>query len=171
MRSVGSLDVDQAQNIQDNVQRYEGGTQLSPSLSERGQLSDLVDGGYKLIWHKVQVIVDSATAYDRHHRIYDKLLRNVEQPDPSTNDFAELAGNAAKIAVTYGSLKLTMESLPHDHLARREFVHQFALEMLALCTVGIVIGAYELAVVAANAVIWVTLQIINVGPIPELIGR
>lgn len=145
-------------------------SQLSPVLNDRSQLLDFMVGGYKLIWHKVQVIVNSATAYDRHHRIYDKLLQSVEQRDSSTDDFAELGGNVATIALTYGSLNLRVEGLPHEHLARREVIHQLALQMLSFCTVGIVLGAYQVAVISAKAVTWVTLLTIEAGPIPELIG-
>ena len=146
-------------------------SQLSPVLSERSQLSDFMDGGYKLVWHNVQVIVHSATAYDRHNRIYDKLLHIVEKTDPSTNGFAQLGGNTARIALTYGSLKLMVENLPEDHIRRRQLLGQLALMMLSLFTVGIVFGVYEVAIVAAKTVIWVTFTIMEAGAIPELIAR
>ena len=138
-------------------------SQISPSLNDHSQGLNFMDGGYKLVWLKIQVIVNSATAYDRHHRIYDKILQNVEQP--------ELDGNIATIALTYGSLDLRVEGLPHKHLAKRELLQQLALQILSLYTVGIVFAAYQVVVIMAKADTWVTLRIIEAGPIPELIGR
>lgn len=144
---------------------------LNPSLDKRSQLSSFVDKGYKLIWQTVEVILNSAEAYDRHNRIYHKLLEEVEKPVSSTSDPLQWIGNAATLAITLGSLRLTMENLPGDYLVAHDAIQQFALEMLAFCTVGMTYGIYELAIVTTQSVIWVTLQIIENGPVPEIIGR
>ena len=139
-------------------------------LNERSLLSDSIHGGYKMIWRYVEVIVNSAQASNRHHRIYQKLLQEIEQPVSSISNLFDAVGTVGRLVITYGSLRLTIENLPVDHNAL-DIIQDFAVEMISLCTVAITYGVYQLAIVAAKTVIWISLTIMESGPIPELIGR
>ena len=138
-------------------------------LNERSLLSDSIHGGYRTIWRYAEAIVNSAEAYDRHHRIYEKLLQEVEQPASSASNVFEAAGTVGRLAITYGSLRLMVEHLPGDHNAL-DIIQDFAVEMLSFCTVAMTYGVYQLAIVAAKTVIWISLSVTEFGPIPELIG-
>lgn len=143
-------------------------------LGERSTLSDSIHGGYKMIWRYAEVIVNSAQAYDRHHRIYEKLLQEIEQPASPTRNLFQVAGTVGRLAITYGSLRLMVENLPGDHNAldnALDILQDFAVEMLSICTVAMTYGVYQLAIVAAETVIMISLTVIEFGPVPELIGR
>lgn len=141
---------------------------------ERNPLPDTVKGAYRMIWHSIEVILDSAQAYDRHHRIYEKLLREIEQPTSATSSLREVVGNAGRLIITYGSLRLMMENLPGDFNAldnALDIIQDFAVEMLSICTVAMTYGLYQLALVAAKTIIVISLTVMEFGPAPQLIGR
>ena len=138
---------------------------LSLPLTERGALSDLRTQGFRWIWEKGEVILDSVEAYNKHHHMYDEMIRQREES--SGNEILRFAAN---LVMTYGSLKMTFENLPGGHGSAEDFIRQFALQMLSLCTVGMVYGTYKIAVMLLSSTVWVTLQIVEYGPIPELIG-
>ena len=139
-------------------------------LGERSTLSDSIHGGYKMIWRYAEAIVNSAQAYERHHRIYEKLLLEIKQPASPTHNLSEDAGIIGRLVITYGSLRLIVENMPGDHNAL-DIIHDFAVKMLSICTVAMTFGVYQLFVVAAKTVIMISLTIIEFGPVPELIGR
>ena len=151
--------------------------ELSPRLAllhERIPLSDSIHAGYRTIWRYAEAIVNSAEAYNRHHRIYEKLLQEIEQPASSASNLFEAVGTVGRLVITYGSLRLMLEHLPGDHNAldnALDIIQDFAVEMLSLCTVAMTYGVYQLAIVAAKTVIWISLTIMESGPVPELIGR
>ena len=134
------------------------------SLIERGIASDLTFQGYRWLWKKAEVILDSIEAYKEYHSLYDEVTNQVKPSGDSIIQFA------AQLVITYGSMRMTFNNLPSDHESAAAFIERFALEMLSLCTVGLIYGTYEIAVLAAKSTIWVMLQIIESGPIPELIG-
>ena len=141
---------------------------------ERNPLPDTVKGAYRMIWHSIEVILDSAQAYDRHHRIYEKLLREIEQPNSSTSSLREAVGNMGRLIITYGSLRLIVENLPGDYNEldnALDIIQHFAVEMLSICTVAMTYGLYQLALVAAKTIIVISLTVMEFGPAPQLIGR
>ena len=143
-------------------------------LTERGSLSDSVPGGYKMVWRYVEVIINSTQAYHRHRRIYEKILQEIEPPASAISNVFEAAGTLGRLVITYGSLRLMIEHLPGDHNAldnALDIIQDFAVEMLSICTVAMTYGVYQLAIVAAKTVILISLGIVDLGPVPELIGH
>lgn len=138
---------------------------LSPSLDERRALSDITTQGFKWIWEKAEVILDSVEAFNKHHSMYEDVIRQTEVSSGN-----EVLRFAASLVITYGSLRMMFENLPNGHGSAEEFIKQFAMQMLSLCTVGMVYGTYKVAAMMLSTTVWVTLQIMEYGPIPELIG-
>ena len=114
--------------------------------------------------------MNSTQAYKRHRTIYEKILQEIEQPASATSDFFEALGTMGRLVITYGSLRLIIEHLPGDNDAL-EFIQDFAVDMLSLCTVAMTYGIYHLAIVAAKTIISISLAIVDLGPVPVLIGH
>ena len=142
----------------------------SSVLNERSLLSDSIHGGYRMIWRYAEVIVNSAQASKRHHRIYEKLLQEIGQPASPTSNFYQVAGNVGRLVITYGSMRLMVENLAGDHNAL-DIIQDFAVEMLGFSTVAMTYGVYQLAIVAVRTVMMISLTIAEFGPVPEIIGR
>ena len=133
------------------------------SLTERSVTSDLTSQGYRWLWKKAEVFLGSIEAYNEYHNLYDQIKNQIRPFGKSIIEFT------AKMVITYGSMRMTFNNLPIDQESAAAFIERFALEMFSLCTVGMVYGTYEIAVVTARATIWVVLQILESGPIPEVI--
>lgn len=109
------------------------------------------------------MILDSIDAYNVYHNFYNQITSLVRATGNSTLGFA------AKIVITYGSMRMTVNGLPHDPYCKAAAIQWFVQEMIRLCIVGLVYGAYEIAVKTARGTIWVVLQVIESEHMTKLI--
>ena len=91
-----------------------------------------------------------------------RSLQNVEQP--------ELDESTATVALTYRFISLRVKDLSHERLAKGNYFTSLHCKEYPFI-VNIVFGTCQVVVIVAKAVTWVTLLIIEAGPILDLIGH
>ena len=128
---------------------------LSSALAERNVLSDSMFKGYRFIWKSYQVFVKSAEALSAQQNMYVQLKQSI-MDSWKGNDSTVFAG---QILVVYGALQMRFHNLPRNAAQARELVLRSLLLVSSYTARSLILGAYDLVVIAHDTVFQIWLGI------------
>lgn len=127
----------------------------SLALAERNVLSDSMFKGYRSIWKSYQVFVNSTEALSAQQKMYAQLKQSI-MVSWKWNDSTVFAG---QILVVYGALQMRFHNLPRNAAQARELVLRSLLLVSSYTARSLMLGAYELVVIAHDTVFQIWLGI------------